>query len=251
VHSLDVLGVRVDDVTYEEALALIDGYIGERAPHAVVTPNPEFVILARRDAAFRTSLNAAALAIPDGIGLLMAARLFGTPLREHVRGTDLVLRLAERSVGRGYRWFLLGAANGVAEEAAAMLRSRFPGLLVAGSYAGHGGPRGDSETRAAVVAAGPIDIILVAYGAGKQEAWMQRNLAPLGIPVGLGIGGVLNYLAGRSPRAPVWMRRLELEWLHRLLAEPWRWRRQLALPKFLALVCIEAARRRGAKSPSR
>src|SRR5262249_16665652 len=121
VRSIELLGVRVDDVTYDEALALMELFISERGPHAVVTPNPEFVVRARGNPRFRAVLNSAALAVPDGVGLLLAARLLGTPLRQHVRGTDLALRLAECSARRGYRWFLLGAADGVAEEAAAAL----------------------------------------------------------------------------------------------------------------------------------
>ena len=94
--------------------------------------------------------------------------------------------------------------------------------------------------RAAIAAVGPIDLILVAYGAPTQEFWLDRNLGPLGIPAGIGVGGVFNYLSGRAPRAPLWMRRLELEWLHRLLTQPRRWRRQLALPRFAALAVLTA-----------
>jgi N-acetylglucosaminyldiphosphoundecaprenol N-acetyl-beta-D-mannosaminyltransferase len=92
--------------------------------------------------------------------------------------------------------------------------------------------------------AGPVDLILVAYGAPAQERWLARSLGPLGIPVGIGVGGVFNFLAGEVPRAPGWMRRLELEWLHRLIVQPSRWRRQLALPRFMLLAGLEAARRR-------
>jgi N-acetylglucosaminyldiphosphoundecaprenol N-acetyl-beta-D-mannosaminyltransferase len=237
----------VDDVTYDEALDWIERAIAARSHCAVVTPNPEIVMRARGDPEFRAVLRRACLAIPDGVGLLLAARLFGTPLREHVRGTDLVHRLAARSVAPGYRWFLLGAAEGVAEEAARALRGAYPGLNVVGAFAGDARPEGDAETRAAICAAGPVDVILVAYGAGAQERWLDRNLAVLDIAVGLGIGGVLNFLAGRSPRAPLWMRRLELEWLHRLLTEPWRWRRQLALPRFAALALLHAIARAAAR----
>jgi N-acetylglucosaminyldiphosphoundecaprenol N-acetyl-beta-D-mannosaminyltransferase len=93
-------------------------------------------------------------------------------------------------------------------------------------------------------AGGPIDVILVAYGAPAQERWLDRSLGPLGIPVGIGVGGVLNFLSGEVARAPAWMQRLELEWLHRLIVQPSRWRRQLALPRFVGLTLLEAARRR-------
>src|SRR5919198_1075044 len=134
--SVDILGVRIDDVTYPEALAILEGAIRQRVPHVVTTPNPEFVMLARRDATFRAVLQRAALNIPDGIGLLLAARLAGQRLREHVQGTDLVLLLAAESARRGHRWFLLGGHGTVAERAAAALRTRFPGLEIAGAMPG-------------------------------------------------------------------------------------------------------------------
>jgi N-acetylglucosaminyldiphosphoundecaprenol N-acetyl-beta-D-mannosaminyltransferase len=232
VNSLDVFGVRVDDVTYPEALGLLDQYVASGQPHYVVTPNPEFVMLAQRDASFRAALDGAALAIPDGGGLLLAGRLWGRPFREQVRGTDLVYRYAARGAARDQRWFLLGAAPGVAAEAGQRLAARYPGLQIAGTYPGSPDSAADAETRAAIHAAAPIDVLLVAYGAPRQELWMARNLPTLGVPVAVGIGGVLDFIAGRARRAPRWVRELGLEWLFRLVVQPWRWRRQLALPRF-------------------
>jgi N-acetylglucosaminyldiphosphoundecaprenol N-acetyl-beta-D-mannosaminyltransferase len=234
--SRHVLGVRVHDVTYDEAIDHIDRFIDERGSHLVTTPNPEFVMMARSDPSFMALLDRAALAIPDGIGLLWAARFAGLPFREHVRGTDLIWRLATHSARAGHRWFLLGAEPGVAELAAAALLRREPELKIVGTYAGISGSSGDLDARAAIAASGGADVVLVAYGAPAQEQWIERNLEPAGIPVGVGVGGVFNYLAGVAPRAPYWMRRLELEWLHRLITQPWRWRRQLALPRFVAAV---------------
>ena len=244
MRSVRVLGVRIDDVTYAEALAVLVRAEATRIPHAVTTPNPEIVMLARRDAAFRAVLDRTTLNIPDGIGLLLAARLMGDRLREHVQGTDLVLRLAERSIEPGWRWFLLGGMDDVSARAAAALQRAYPGLQVAGAMPGSPLESDDADVRAAIQAAGRVDVILVAYGAPKQERWLDRNLATLGIPVGIGVGGVFNYLSGDAPRAPRWLRRLHLEWLHRLLTQPWRWRRQLVLPQFAAAAVAEAMRRR-------
>jgi N-acetylglucosaminyldiphosphoundecaprenol N-acetyl-beta-D-mannosaminyltransferase len=244
VRSVDVLGVRVDDVTYSEALDVLLDAIRTRKPLVVTTPNPEIVLLARRDAGLRVALSRAALNIPDGIGLVLAARLAGQQLRQHVQGTDLVLMLARESARAGHRWFLLGGEGDVAARAAAALERRFAGLKVVGAVPGSPLARDDAATRARIAAVTPVDVLLVAYGALKQELWLDRNLAALGVPVGIGVGGVLNYVSGDAPRAPAWVRRVHFEWLHRLITQPWRWRRQLALPVFASLSMIEAVRRR-------
>jgi len=249
LHSIKILGVRVDDVTYDETIALIvrwidEGRAGHGSPHVVTTPNPEFVMAARRDPSFRAILKQSALNVPDGIGLLMAARLRRWRFREHVRGTDLVIRLAAVGAAHGHRWFLLGAEDGIAQRMADILQQRFPGLTIAGAAPGSPRPADDPATWAMIRAAGPIDLILVAYGAPGQERWLARSLGTLGIPVGIGVGGVFNFLSGAVPRAPRWMQRLELEWLHRLIVQPSRWRRQAKLPVFMVLATLEALRER-------
>jgi N-acetylglucosaminyldiphosphoundecaprenol N-acetyl-beta-D-mannosaminyltransferase len=244
VRSVYVLGTRVDDVTYAEALEAIERYVVIGGPHLVATTNPEFVMLAQRDLEFRTVLNETALAIPDGVGLLLAARLLGSPIREHVRGTDLVYQVAGLCARRGHRLFLLGAAEGVAAAAAEALRKHYPSLQVAGAAPGSPRPEDDAGTRSLIQAAAPVHVLLVAYGAPAQEKWLSRNLPALDVPVGMGVGGVFNFIAGRRPRAPRWVRRLELEWLFRLLTEPWRWRRQLALPHFVVAVGRDAMQKR-------
>jgi N-acetylglucosaminyldiphosphoundecaprenol N-acetyl-beta-D-mannosaminyltransferase len=210
----------------------------------VTTPNPEIVMLARRDPAFQRTLNRAALNIPDGVGLLLAARLAGDRLREHVQGTDLVLMLAEESASAGYRWFLLGGHGDVAQRAALALQRQFPGLQIVGTASGSPHEQDDAATQAIIRHAGGVDVLLVAYGAPRQERWLDRNLVALEIPVGIGVGGVFNYLSGDAPRAPAWVRKLHFEWLHRLVSQPWRWRRQLALPLFAALALRHALTRR-------
>ena len=247
MRSYYILGMRVDDVTFDEALSLIDEYIQAGSPggcHRIVTPNPEFAMMARREPLFRGVLNGSSMAIPDGIGLMMAAKLVGRGFRQHVRGTDLVQRAAALCARKGYRMFLLGAAPGVAAAAAANLVKENPGLQIAGCHAGSSRPEDDEETASVVAEAGRVDLILVAYGARAQEYWLARNQERLGIPCGIGVGGVFNFLSGRSKRAPLWVRRIEMEWLYRLIAEPWRWRRQMALPAFALAVSWELIRGR-------
>lgn len=244
LRSIDVLGCRVDDVTMDEAVEFCDELIRARRAAYVATPNAEIVFAAQRDLELRQLINVADLSIPDGAGLLLAARLLGTSLREQVTGTDLSYRLIELAAREGRRVFLLGAEPGVAAAAALRLCQRYPRLVIAGTFAGRSERQGDGETRAAIEAAAPVDVLLVAYGAGRQERWIARNQAVLGVPLAIGVGGALNYMAGRVRRSPARLRRLGLYWLFRLATQPWRWRRQLALPAFVGLVIASAVRRR-------
>jgi N-acetylglucosaminyldiphosphoundecaprenol N-acetyl-beta-D-mannosaminyltransferase len=231
MNSIRVLGVRIDAVDPEQALGRIEGLITAGGQHLVVTVNPEFIMRARRDPQFKQVLERADLCLPDGWGVTWAARRQGRPLPARVTGTDFIPLLAERAVARGWRLFLLGAAPGVAEEVADVLRDRVPGLLITGCHAGVAGPEGDEESLRLIAEAG-ADILLVAYGAPRQELWIARNLERLPAAVGIGVGGAFDYLSGRVTRAPGWMRRLGLEWLFRLLRQPWRAGRMAVLPVF-------------------
>jgi len=239
-RAVRILGVDVDPVTLEEAADRITDAIDARHGHGgpvfqVATVNPEFVMLARRDPAFRRALQQCALRVADGIGVAMASRILGQPLPGRVPGAELVERVCEAAARRGDRVFLLGGAPGVAEAAAAALHARYPALAVAGAFAGDATEAGDADTLAAVSRA-RADIVLVAYGAPAQELWSERNLAASGATVAIGVGGTFDYLAGAVRRAPGWIRGIGLEWLYRLVRQPWRARRQVALWVFLGLV---------------
>lgn len=238
-----ILGVRVDNVNYNQALSLIESFIESRTPHQVVTVNPEFIVAAQSDEDFRTILNASSLALPDGVGLLWAARLLGHPLQERVTGVDTLQRLAALAARKGYRLFLLGAAPGVAVETAARLCQTYPGVTIVGTHAGSPAPAEEDEIVRLIQRARP-DILFVAYGAPAQDKWIARNLERLGVPVAMGVGGAFDFISGRAKRAPRWVQRLGLEWLHRLCHQPWRWRRMLALPKFVWLVIRERLAKR-------
>jgi N-acetylglucosaminyldiphosphoundecaprenol N-acetyl-beta-D-mannosaminyltransferase len=232
-QRIHILGVAVDDVVEAEAVSRIADLIAEGGPHQIVTVNPEFVMEARYNSAFRRVLAAADMATPDGFGLLLVARLRGSAFRGRVTGVALAELIAASAAEQGWSLFLLGAAPGVAERAAAVLQRNHPGLHIAGCYAGS--PRRDEEPaiRARISAARPT-VLLVAYGHPAQDLWIARNQPLLRVPIAIGVGGVFDYLAGETPRAPLWMRRIGLEWLYRLLRQPQRWRRMLvAVPLFL------------------
>jgi len=236
---IDILGVPVHAVTMADTLALIEQYMAEPRLHQLATVNPEFVMAAQDDPDFRHVLRAADLCLPDGVGLLFAARRQGRPLPERVPGSELVYHLAGQAAERGWPLFLLGAAPGVgakagvADEAARLLAERYPGLVVAGTFAGSPAAEENDDIVRRINDSGAA-LLFVAYGAPKQDKWIARNRTNLpAVRVAVGVGGSLDFVTGRSVRAPAWMQRLGLEWLHRLIKEPWRWRRMLALPRFV------------------
>jgi N-acetylglucosaminyldiphosphoundecaprenol N-acetyl-beta-D-mannosaminyltransferase len=189
----------------------------------------------------RVLLNSADLSVADGVGLILAARWLGRPVPERVTGSDGIYRLSAHCARQGYKPFFLGAAPGVAQAVAEQLTTEYPGLQVAGTHSGS--PRAEDEGAiAARVRDASPDILFVAYGVPAEEMWIARNRGLLGVPVMIGVGGAFDFVAGITQRAPVWVRRLGLEWLYRLLREPWRWRRQLALPRFLVLAAAQRLR---------
>jgi N-acetylglucosaminyldiphosphoundecaprenol N-acetyl-beta-D-mannosaminyltransferase len=233
--QVNILGIRVDNVTNEEALMRIQEFVTDGRLHQVVTVNSEFIMAARDDPDFARILNESHLALPDGQGLLWAARILGTPLKERVTGVDTLVRMVAVAADRGYRIYFLGGAAGVAEAAARELSHHHPKLAVAGAYAGSPAPEEEEELVRIVQQAHP-HILFVAYGAPRQEQWIARNLFRLGVPVAMGVGGAFDFISGRAKRAPRWLQRVGLEWLHRLWYEPWRWRRMMVLPRFAWLV---------------
>jgi N-acetylglucosaminyldiphosphoundecaprenol N-acetyl-beta-D-mannosaminyltransferase len=241
-RRISILGVAVDNLTEGEVLAQLDALIAAGGPHHVVTVNPEFVMEAQANPAFRSALARADIATADGVGLLLAARYLGTPLRGRVTGVELTLRLAELAAARGYRMFLLGAAPGVAAAAAAVLQARNPGLIIAGTFAGSPQQRHEPFLHQMISAARP-HILLVAYGHPQQDLWIARNQPILQVPLAIGVGGTFDYLSGRVPRAPALIRRAGLEWAYRLARQPRRWRRIInAVPRFAWRVITQGRR---------
>jgi N-acetylglucosaminyldiphosphoundecaprenol N-acetyl-beta-D-mannosaminyltransferase len=235
VASVRILGVRIHRITMDQTLAVVESMIDRRDPQQIVTVNPEFVMTALKNDAFRNTLNNAALAVPDGIGVVLASRLTSTPITTRVTGVDLVEGIAGIASRKKLRLFFLGAMPGVAEQAAIRLLNRHPGFVIAGCYAGSPKPNEEDDICRRILATSP-DVLFVAYGAPNQDLWIARNLKRLNVPVAIGIGGTFDFIAGMAKRAPGWVQSMGMEWLHRLVSEPKRWRRMLALPKFAALV---------------
>ncbi len=231
-RSASVLGVRVDCVEFTQALARCVTLLGADGPHNVVTLNPEFVMLAQHDSGFRALVAAADLVVPDGAGVVWALRRQGLENVERVTGIDLMRALCVEAARLGASVFLLGAAPGVAARAGRVLQEQIPGLVVAGSAASTPAPEHAAALCERIRATG-ADILFVAFGCPAQDFWIERFQAETGARLAMGVGGSFDYISGKVPRAPRWLQSANLEWLYRLLRQPWRWRRQLALIGYL------------------
>ncbi len=229
----------------EEAVARIARLAQGETPSLVVTIGVEMTMYAQRDARFRTLVDRAALSLCDTIGMLLASRARHGPVRERVTGIDLIEPLAARSAaGEGLRFFFFGGGPGVAERAAIALRQRHPGVAIVGTRDGYFAP-GQSPTIVASIAASGANVLLVGLGSPKQEYWLEEYLGATKCGVGIGVGGSFDVLAGTVPRAPRLWRRAGMEWLYRLMQDPSRWRRQLALPRFALAATREAMTLKG------
>jgi N-acetylglucosaminyldiphosphoundecaprenol N-acetyl-beta-D-mannosaminyltransferase len=223
-----VLGVPFHALTSAEALECIDAMIASRRPHQIVTANVDFLVQARHDCELRRILLEADLVLCDGAPVRWASRLLGNPLPERVTGSDLVPALLAAAETRGHRIFLLGAAPGVAAQAAARIAHRWPRAQVVGHYSPPLAPLLEMDHEEIVRRVRDVrpDVLLVSFGCPKQEKWIAMHLATLEVPVVIGVGATIDFLAGRVRRAPAWMQRSGTEWLFRLAQEPARLHRR-------------------------
>ena len=235
---VSVLGVGIDSVTMQQAVAIVDGFVRARTAALVATANAEMVMLAQQDQELFSILNNAELTLADGAGVVWAARRLGSGVPERVAGYDLTQQLLQNAAKTGYKIFWLGAAPGVAEAAAAKAAEKYPGLATVGVHDGFFDCDDGAIRR--LIRDSQADILLCALGVPKQEKWLNQYRHELQIPVMIGVGGTFDVMAGKAKRAPVWMQRAGLEWSYRLLRQPSRFVRMLALPRFVARVLLSA-----------
>lgn len=221
--------VKVHSLSMSDALDRIDAHVASQqaAPLQVAFVNPDCVNIARRDVAYRRTVNQAGLVLPDGIGMRIAGKLLHKPFRQNVNGTDLFPRLCDRLGQRGGSLYLLGAQPGVAAAVANWVAIHHPGVRVVGAEHGFFGAEELPGVLARIQTAQP-DVLLVAMGAPAQDRWIAQHAEATGAKVALGVGGLFDFYSGRVVRAPQWVREIGLEWAFRLLQEPGRlWRRYL------------------------
>jgi N-acetylglucosaminyldiphosphoundecaprenol N-acetyl-beta-D-mannosaminyltransferase len=252
--KVNIAGVEFDAVRYEDVLTAVEVFIKQHKKHMIVTPNPEMIVYSQGHEEFKKVLNSSSLAVPDGIGILWAAHYLGLPrskngflevlrvvytlfqvffkmkaiyriLPARVTGADLLFKIVQESQKHGWRIYLLGAAPGIANIAIDRLTKQYPQAIFAGSFAGTPAETHEDELCERINLAEP-DILFVAYGSPKQEEWIQRNIEKLStVKVALGIGGAIDFAAGKASRAPKLLRSLGLEWFWRLITQPRRFKR--------------------------
>jgi N-acetylglucosaminyldiphosphoundecaprenol N-acetyl-beta-D-mannosaminyltransferase len=247
-RRLELAGALVDQVDLTTAVERIHGFLLSGAAHQVMTVNLDFLTIAQRDAGFRETINRADLAVADGMPLVWVSRLKGQPLAQRITGVELVDESCRLAAQTGNAVFLLGAAPGVADAAARRLEARYPRLRVAGVYSPPFGElsRAEDERIVAMIREAAPGLLFVAFGAPRQDLWIRAHLDTLHVPVAMGVGCVLDLLAGAVRRAPGWMQRTGLEWIHRLAQEPRRlWRRYLNYsPRFVLGFARQYGRRK-------
>ncbi len=236
--KINILGVKVDMVNIQEAADRIMEFFEEDKLHKVYTPNSEIIMAAYKDERFRDMLNDAELLTADGIGVVYASRILKKPIDERAAGYDIACEVLDRIKGTDKSVYLFGSKPGVAELAREKLIEKYPGLRIAGTHNGYFKPEDEPAIVEEINATG-ADLLFVCLGAPKQEEWLSRNAKDLKVRVAMGIGGSLDVFAGTAERAPEFYCKHGLEWFYRLMKEPWRAKRMLALPKFGATVLLK------------
>lgn len=217
--KVNILGIKIDDIDMTEALSVVEKWIWSPGKRYIVTPNPEMIVAAQKDEGFKKILNGADLSIPDGTGLKLSGKIKNT-----FAGIDFMEKLIELANEKGFTTGFLGGRDGVAKKCSECLLQKYPKLEVVLI---------SSDPKIKIP---PLDLLFVALGHGKQEKWIDENLKKIPVHVVMGVGGAFDYLGGFVPRAPKVLRNLGLEWFFRLMVQPWRIKRQLALIKYLWLI---------------
>lgn len=246
MDKVSIFGVDICNVDFNEAIDIIKGFLKEDKMHTVVTPNTEIVMDAKNSPELRKILNTKDLSVPDGIGLIYGAKMRKKPLKERVTGFDISMKLIDIAREEGYSLYLLGTKPEVVEKAYLNLKDTYSDLNMVGYHHGyfkgtHLGIKDHEEEIEVLREINELkpDIIFLGLGYPKQELWMEENAKKLNSKLIIGNGGVIDILAGKSKRAPDIFIKLNLEWFYRLVTNPSRIKRQIAIPKFLVSILLD------------
>lgn len=238
-QKVNILNVEFENKTKAEVTNLLIHRIDTNHKTFIVTANPEIVMFAQRHPDYKQALDKADFIVPDGIGVILAAKLIKQPLQERIAGFDLMYELLAIANQKAWNVYFLGAKKEVIERAVQNISKTFPNLSVSGYH--HGYFDLNDETIAQKVNASQPDLVFVALGYPKQEIWIQKNISSFEKGLFMGVGGSFDVWAGEVKRAPLFWRKLNLEWLYRLIKQPSRWRRMLVLPQFIIKVIKKRA----------
>lgn len=232
MNKINILGVSFDNVNMQEAIEKCKEFISSDSGHLVVTPNPEIVMRAQDNEEFKSIINNAALVIPDGIGIIKAGNILGTPLKERVAGYDLICNLFEEAKDGSISFYFWGSKPGIAEKAREKIKEKYPKLNVLGAHTGY---FNEEEEKAIIQEIKELkpDVLLVGLGAPKQEIIINKYINEKIFKIGIGCGGSIDVISGEVKRAPKIFIKLHLEWFYRLLKQPTRLKRMMVLPKFI------------------
>jgi len=246
---ITLMGCAIDNLTMEETLARVEGFIASGRPHQHVVVNVDKLVKASRDPGLRRIVNGCDLVNADGMPVVWAARLLGMPLKERVAGIDLFEALMRRAAERGWRVFLLGAREQVVGAVADLYRRRYPGLALVGWRDGYWRPEHDAQVARQVRESG-ADLLFVAISSPRKEQFLNGYQDAMRVPFAMGVGGSFDVASGLLRRAPSWMQRAGLEWFWRFLQEPRRMFRRYFIDDmaFIWLFVREAARGRAGKT---
>lgn len=220
-RRIEMMGCKVDNLSMEETLQTIEGFIHSGKPHQHVVVNVDKLVKASRDPELRQIINDCALINADGMPVVWASRLLGKGLKERVAGVDLFESLMQRSAEKGWRVFLLGAREEVVSGVSTIYQKKYPGLTIAGYRNGYWKPEEEVGVVEQVKAA-RADLLFVAISSPKKEQFLGKYQAEMQIPFAMGVGGTFDVAVGKVKRAPVWMQKSGLEWFYRFLQEPRR-----------------------------
>lgn len=225
LNRMKFMNTYLDNVTKEEAIAHIEQCVAERRVGYVITPNVDQIVRIEKDAYFKEICDHAELLLADGHPLLWISKMYGTPIKEKICGSDLVLELCDLAADKGYSVFFLGAAPGVAKRAAEKLKKKLPNLRIVGTYSPQPGFENDEAEKGRIdqmLYESHADMLFVGMGVPKQDIFIYENMMKYQIPVSFSIGATIDFIAGEQKRAPKWMSNHGVEWIYRFLREPKR-----------------------------
>jgi len=233
-ETIDILGLHFTKKNFNDMIGIISERIHEQKKSFIVTANPEIVMHSLEDKEYRQVLDKADYIVPDGIGIIIASKIVGSPLKERVTGYDLMISLLQKADKDGLSIFLLGGREDINDEAANNIRNTYSNVKIVGQQHGFF-DLNDPQMAEKIERLSP-DIIFVALGFPRQEKWIAQHYSIFTKGIFIGVGGSIDVLSGRVKRAPVIWQKMKVEWLYRLIKQPSRWRRMLALPRFMLSV---------------